>query len=215
MSTMTTEEQAFEAKWHMKRVRFTGHHWQIPLKDYVVTAALFGGSYVLAEPRETVFAVMAVDYTRENAHYITFKLAPEQLADLDKAFEILGDYDPIDSEITFRVHGEGATPDGRDWWLADTVNHTNGVTTEACPLPKDMPLATGMMLYDVCWTATDGRKLRQTLAAPTEVAAQGHTAVREHFAKVRQWIRACMYHWIDWRGLPGAPEQFKPVEVVA
>lgn len=206
MSTMTTEQQAFEAKWHMKRVRFAGHHWQIPVKDYVVTAALLG------EAKETVFAVMAVDYTRENRHYITFNLASQQLPDLDKAFEILGDYDPIDHEITFRVHGEDTMPDGRDWWLADTVNHANGVTTEGCPLSKAMPLAPGMMLYDVCWTATDGRKLRETLAAPAEIASQGHAAVREHFAKVRQWIRACMYHWVDWRGLPGAPEQFKPVE---
>lgn len=203
---MNADQQAFEVKWHMKLVRPRGLHWKLPPKDYFVTAALLNQL-----DGETIVAIMAVDYSRENVHYITLHLAPEQLPKLEEGFEILGDYSPIDSEITFRVHGEGTTPDDREWWVTDTFNYANGLTTEACPLPKHMPLAIGSMVYDVCWTFTDGRKARETLVAPPEVAALGHVAVREHFKGVRKWICSGMYHFVDWRRLPGAPKREEAV----
>ncbi len=196
---MTDDQKAFEAKWHMKQVRLRGIHWKLPIKDYVVTCAL-----LKRDGDETVFAVMATDYTTENKHYITIRLASEQLSHLDEDFEIIGDYNPIQWEITMWVHSEPEI-EGAAYWLADTKNHENGVETPAFPIPKAPPREIGRGIYDIAWTTTDGRKVRDTVAVPAEIAAQGHDAMREHFAWVRGWVRGCAYHWIDWRRMPNAP----------
>ena len=77
-------QSEFEAKWHHKIVRPRGLHWQIPIKDYRVTACL----YEYEEGKVTIFAIMALDYTPENKHWFTFHLSPSDMEWLDKDIEI-------------------------------------------------------------------------------------------------------------------------------
>jgi hypothetical protein len=83
-NNMTPEQQSFEAKWHKKIVRPKGKYYQIPIKFYNVTAALYEW-----DGDETIFAIMAEDYSPENKHWFTIHLAPEELSKLDEDFDII------------------------------------------------------------------------------------------------------------------------------
>lgn len=200
---MTDEQKAFEAKWHMKQVRFRGIHWKLPVKDYVVM-----GSLLKWKDDDTIIGLIATDYSLENGQAITIHVASDELFKLDEDFEIISDYNPIQWEITMRIHAEERI-EGVDRFLTDTKNHENGVETPALPIPQAPPLAIGMGLYDIAWTTTDGRKVRDTVAVSAEIAAQGHEAIRTHFGRVRGWVKGCTYHFADWRQLPDAPEHME------
>jgi hypothetical protein len=81
---MNNKQQAFSDKWHYKVVVPKGKY-QIPQKEYVVTAALLDHG---AEDGISIFAIMATDYTPENKQWITFHLNSQEVEDLDNAFEI-------------------------------------------------------------------------------------------------------------------------------
>jgi hypothetical protein len=81
---MNNKAREFAQKWHYKVVTPKGKY-QIPQKDYVVTAALLNHG---AEEGITIFAIMATDYTVENKQWITFHLNSQEVEDLDNAFEI-------------------------------------------------------------------------------------------------------------------------------
>ncbi len=198
---MTDDQKAFEAKWHLKRIRPLGN-CRLSIKDYFVTAALLNH-----DGDTTILAIMAADYALDSKDWITIHVSPEELLGLDSRFEILGDWNPITFEITFRVHGEHTDEQGKTWWLADTVNHVNGVTTPTCPLSKELPLEIGAGLYDVCWVATDGRKLRDTVLMPSETVAKGHEFMHRDAAHIRNWIRTGRYHHTDWRQDPRLPPE--------
>jgi hypothetical protein len=85
---MTPEQEQFEAKWHKRWVRPLGKHYQIPIKDYHVTAALLKW-----DGEETIFAVMASDYNTENKHWFTIKVAPQDLSKLEEDFEFINEND--------------------------------------------------------------------------------------------------------------------------
>lgn len=83
---MTQSE--FEVKWQYKIVKPSGHY-KIPDKEYAVTACLLD-SYI--SDTMTKFAIIALDYSLENKHWICLDLAPEEVEKLDERFEIIGEY---------------------------------------------------------------------------------------------------------------------------
>lgn len=80
----------FETKYLNRLVRYRGEHYQIPTDvTYWVTAALFEHD----ENGITIFAIMSEKWNPpNNVDWFTFKLAPEELAELGK-FEIVGEFD--------------------------------------------------------------------------------------------------------------------------
>lgn len=76
----------FAEKWKNQKVRLRGTFYELPDKEYVVTAAL----YKWDSGDVTVFAIMAVDYTLENKHWFTIKIAPD---DFEKC---MGDFEIVD-----------------------------------------------------------------------------------------------------------------------
>lgn len=75
----------FENKWLRKKVKPLGKHYQIPIKEYVVTGALLE----YEANKVTIFAIMALDYSTENKHWFTMHIAPEDMHWLDEDFEII------------------------------------------------------------------------------------------------------------------------------
>lgn len=178
----------FEEKWHQKLVR-PKSYYKIPDKEYIVTAALFD--------EETTFAIMATDYTLENKQYITFKLSEEEVDKLDERFEILGDYNNIDSEIVFEIAGSWMH-EGKECWVVNSKNYTNGVETKnnKLPIPLLNPEDVGSWLYDICWTSTTGQKFRKAFATGKKDGSS-MDQVRESYKKVRSWILTGTYHFVD------------------
>lgn len=82
---MTPEQTEFADKYHGKIVRplVTGPN-ALPEKDYFVTAALFKW-----EDDLTILAMIALDYTPENAHWFTFKIPPNDLDEVLNRIEII------------------------------------------------------------------------------------------------------------------------------
>jgi hypothetical protein len=80
---MTFEE--FENKYHRKIVKPIGKLYNIPNKEYVVTAALY--NYY----NETIFAIRALDYTIENKQWITFRFDNNKIKECMSDFEIVRD----------------------------------------------------------------------------------------------------------------------------
>jgi len=86
--TFKEEATAFEEKWLHKVVRPKGLYYQIPIKKYQVTAAL----YKYEDDDITIFAVMAEDWSpgpKGNAHWFTIKIGSEELNERMNDFEIL------------------------------------------------------------------------------------------------------------------------------
>ena len=84
----TTEQKEFEKKYHLKIVRPLGKYFDIPLKDYSVTSAL----YKWEKNDITIFSIIALDYDfqstePEKKHWFTIKLKLEDLYLLED-FEI-------------------------------------------------------------------------------------------------------------------------------
>jgi hypothetical protein len=72
-------QEEFAKKWHKKIVVPIGKY-EIPIKEYYVTAALY--KY---DPDDiTVFAILGMD----NSDWLTFKLTPEEVENLDKEFKV-------------------------------------------------------------------------------------------------------------------------------
>ena len=193
---MTQSE--FETKWHYKIVKPKGEHYAIPAKEYIVTACLL-------DPKR--FAIMATDYSLENKQWITIDLDDEDIERLDDRFEILGDYQNIDYEILFQIVGTWRAKPGEfegmdgdeDYITICSKNFTNGVVTVDNNLPlmlKDKPYKVGDWLYDLCWTSTNGEKLRKSYVAKSEdTVGLGPDEVREKFADIRNWIKGGLYHF--------------------
>lgn len=78
-------DQEFEEKWLNKKVKPRGLHYQIPIKEYIVTAALFE----FESNGQSIWAIKALDYSLENKHWFTFKLAPSDIEWINKDFEII------------------------------------------------------------------------------------------------------------------------------
>ena len=79
--------QEFEAKWHGKIIRPKGKCYQIPIKRYLVTAALYKYKDDI-----TVFGIMAEDYKfgkDSNGHFFTIKIGIEELEECMNDFEII------------------------------------------------------------------------------------------------------------------------------
>ena len=77
----------FEKQWHGRIVRPRGNHYKIPIKNYVVTAALY--KY---EGDVTIFGIMAEDYVPGpdgNAHLFTIRIGSEEFDECMNDFEIV------------------------------------------------------------------------------------------------------------------------------
>lgn len=69
-------------------VRPRGEHYNIPNKEYTVTAALFE----YEENGESIFAIMSEDYKPgDNPEWFTFRESPERLHLIEEEFEIIGE----------------------------------------------------------------------------------------------------------------------------
>lgn len=79
---MTQEE--FEGKWHNKIVKPLGGYYQIPIKEYWVTAALLN-----YEDDVSIFAIKALDYSQDNKHWFTIRMAEDELEERLADFEIV------------------------------------------------------------------------------------------------------------------------------
>ena len=74
----------FEDQWFKKIVRPLGTHYQIPIKDYLVTAALYEW-----EDGNTKFAIRALDYSTENKQWFTINIAPDEFELCMSDFEVV------------------------------------------------------------------------------------------------------------------------------
>ncbi len=81
-------QKDFEQKFHYKVIKPNGLIFDIPIKEYVVTAALLN-----FEENETVsiFAIKATDYNLENKHAFTFRINKDELEAQISDFTILRD----------------------------------------------------------------------------------------------------------------------------
>ena len=80
---MTAKE--FELKYLNKIVRPRNLRFTLPDKEYIVTAALYN-----FEPKDiTIFAIKALDYTTENKHSFTIRIAENDLHESMSDFIIL------------------------------------------------------------------------------------------------------------------------------
>lgn len=84
---MTEEQKEFENKYHYKVVRPL-NHYNIPKKEYVVTSALLNWE---DDGKTTVFAIKALDYSLENKHWFTIKIASDEFHKCINDFEIIED----------------------------------------------------------------------------------------------------------------------------
>ena len=76
----------FEAKWYNQIVLPRGNYFKIPMKVYMVTAAL----YEYEENKDTILAVVSEEYNPpDNIEWFTIKISPEDLEEALADFEIL------------------------------------------------------------------------------------------------------------------------------
>ncbi len=80
-------QEEFEKKWFQKWVKPKGIHYQIPQKNYIVTAALYKGA---ADEQSSIFAIISEDYKPgTNPEWFTLHVADEDLVKLDEEFEFI------------------------------------------------------------------------------------------------------------------------------
>lgn len=84
---MNLKQKDFGNKYLHKIVRPLGTYYEIPIKEYIVTAALLE----FEENGVTIFAIKALDYSVENKHWITIRIARDELEERLADFEILRD----------------------------------------------------------------------------------------------------------------------------
>lgn len=78
----------FESKYHFKIVKPLNNHYQLPVKEYIVTAALYNYE---DDGKTTVFAIKALDYSLENKHWFAIKIADNEFDKCIADFEIIRD----------------------------------------------------------------------------------------------------------------------------
>lgn len=83
---MTSEQKQFENKWKDAIVKPKGLYYQIPIKKYKVTTALYKW-----ENGETIFAIMSEDWSLKNPEWFTIRIGSEELDERLKDFEIIYD----------------------------------------------------------------------------------------------------------------------------
>lgn len=186
-----TQDQ-FEQKWYLKLVKPTGHY-QIPDKEYFVTC-----SFLTEDGAK--FAIMATDYSRENKHYITFDLAPDEIQELDNRFEIIGEYNNIESEsvqevvkselvdkvwnTTLKIHRYSKyVPEGEetDWEHSfDNLGETR----------------VGQKSYLFMFRSTTG-ELKHLVFDCENRKHETYEELFFNLSQVRNWIRIGMYHFFD------------------
>lgn len=190
---MTPEQ--FAAKWHHKLVKPIDHY-NIPVKEYFVTSAL------LDKEGGAKWAIMATDYNKENKQFITFDLIPKEVELLEDRFEILGDYDNIESESVQNIVGEEII-DGEPHLIIDFYHYPQYVTKgEKGEFQLKVKrgintLQVGDKLYFIMFRATTG-ELRNL---PFNMANRKHESNEEihyNMQEVRGWIRSGLYHFMEY-----------------
>lgn len=90
---MDKYQDEFADKYLGKLVRPLGKVYKIPIKDYIVTAALLNWE---KEDTVTVFAIQGTDYsTQTNKHWFTLKINKENLVEHMRDFELIDIKTPI------------------------------------------------------------------------------------------------------------------------
>lgn len=82
MNKIQTE---FEQKFLNKIVKPSGKYYQLPIKEYIVTAALLN----YENNDITIFAIKALDYNLDNKHWFTIKIAKSEFDKCMSDFEII------------------------------------------------------------------------------------------------------------------------------
>ena len=182
----------FENKWHYKVIRPTGHY-NIPDKEYYVTACLLEfipNSYIVISAK---FAIMALDYSLENKHWFTFDLSLEQIQDLDQRFKILGDYNNIDEEILFTLEEVDENGD----YVSHFRNFTKDFEGKSLFQKKSVSeYNLGDKIFYIEWTSTTGKKMNQ--AFHIQASCFQSTTIQDIYDKfkdVRNWVRGGLYHF--------------------
>lgn len=137
---MTQEQKDFELKYHYKIVRLLGNHYKLPIKNYIVTSALLNWE---DDGKTTIFAIKALDYTLENRHWITIKIAADEFYKCMADFEIIEDgYDKyVKPKIISEHLITHIDEDGEDWlvYFSDYYKDNNFLekpTTSNLKIPK-------------------------------------------------------------------------------
>lgn len=80
-----TEQEEYAKKWHRMVVRSKGYY-QIPDRNYFVTAALFNNDI---EKQESVFAIMSDKWSKDHPEWYTIMVPNADINKLDERFEII------------------------------------------------------------------------------------------------------------------------------
>ncbi len=180
---MTPEQ--FEKKWHQKLVKPIDHY-NIPIKEYFVTAAL------LDEDGCAKWAIMATDYSLENKQWITFDLAPKEVELLEDRFEILGDYNNIESESIQEVIGTEMI--GGEEHIIVNVFRWPEKEHFQTKIPRNSTgWPVGSKSYLFLYQATTGE--RRTMGFNLENRKhESNELIYENMVQVRSWIKSGLYH---------------------
>lgn len=190
---MITQEE-FEDKWQGKIVKPLGHY-KIPDKEYFVTAAL------LDQPSGNKLAIMATDYTPENKQWITIDLADEEVELLDERFEILGDYNNIESESINEIIKVESLNETEENVTMRIYRFPQYVENKEEPLEFEQTILcpkghwrSGTKLYLFMFRTTSG----ETRTMGFNLENRKHESNEEIFhnlKQVRSWIKTGVY-WI-------------------
>lgn len=86
---MNKEQEDFANKYHFKVVKpLLNHYKDLPEKEFIVTSALYNWE---DDGKTTLFAIKALDYTPENKHWFTIKIAADEFEKCIADFEIIRD----------------------------------------------------------------------------------------------------------------------------
>ena len=197
---MITQEQ-FEQKWYGKIVKPKKCLNYIPNKEYFVTTCLLG---CYQNNKLTKFCIMATDYNKENKHYISFDLLDEEAEKLEDKFEILGDYDNIQSEVLIEIKGFWEAKDGKfnnfkagKYCIIDSYCFgTKVVLINEKYLIPCCDLRIVDKLYDIQWLSTTGERLVQIfLLEKEEWDNKTREDIYKSFGRKRSFIKTGLYHF--------------------
>ncbi len=132
---MNPEQIEFAKKYHHKLVKPLGNCFNIPIKEYIVVAALLNHE---DDGKTTVLVFKATDYSPENPHLFTFKIAVEDLEKSLADIEIIRDgYEEFVKPV---ILGESlishVKDEGDDWGVAISDYYRNGAFIEGLPETK-------------------------------------------------------------------------------
>lgn len=143
MNDLTQQQKDFTDKYHFKIIKPLGKHYQnIPIKEYIVTSALFNYE---DDNKTTIFAIKALDYNLENKHWITFHIDTKEFDKAITDFEIIRDgyEDYVKPKIISESLATYVGEDGGDWliYFSDYYKDGQFITgkpqTEYIRIPKE------------------------------------------------------------------------------